>query len=225
MVSRRTVLKTMAASLSASTMPTASAGRTASRSKIRIGQFGTTHAHASKLSVYRASEDYEVVGLVEPDAKRREAAEQNAVFKGLPWMTAEQLLNQPGLQAVLVETDVCDLLSNAEPCVQAGMHVHIDKPAGESHPTLEDTEVFNEGYKVDNFVDRLALDVEWNAKDGNLDRDLSAYRALYDAALIDVAVIITRTGVLSSEAKRMSRLVTMPSTRPVASTTGKPVML
>ncbi|WP_285031916.1 BglII/BstYI family type II restriction endonuclease [Mycolicibacterium sp. lyk4-40-TYG-92] len=67
------------------------------------------------------------------------------------------------------------------------------KPAGEVHPTLEDTEVFNEGYKVDNFVDRLALDVEWNAKDGNLDRDLSAYRALYDAALIDVAVIITRT--------------------------------
>lgn len=67
------------------------------------------------------------------------------------------------------------------------------KPAGELHPTLEDTEVFNEGYKVDNFVDRLALDVEWNAKDGNLDRDLSAYRALYDAALIDVAVIITRT--------------------------------
>ncbi|BBX85913.1 BglII/BstYI family type II restriction endonuclease [Mycolicibacterium aubagnense] len=67
------------------------------------------------------------------------------------------------------------------------------KPAGEAHPTLEDTEVFNEGYKVDNFVDRLALDVEWNAKDGNLDRDLSAYRALYDAALIDVAVIITRT--------------------------------
>ncbi|MDH6243278.1 BglII/BstYI family type II restriction endonuclease [Mycobacterium sp. OTB74] len=67
------------------------------------------------------------------------------------------------------------------------------KPAGETHPSVDETEVFNEGYKVDNFVDRLALDVEWNAKDGNLDRDLSAYRALYDAALIDVAVMITRT--------------------------------
>ncbi|MUL64157.1 restriction endonuclease [Mycobacterium sp. CBMA 234] len=67
------------------------------------------------------------------------------------------------------------------------------KTAGETLPTLDETEVFNEGYKVDNFVDRVALDVEWNAKDGNLDRDLSAYRALYDAALIDVAVIITRT--------------------------------
>ena len=132
MVSRRTILKTMAASLSAGTMPTASAGRTTSRSKIRIGQIGTTHAHAAKLSVYRASQDYDVVGLVEPDAKRREVAEQTAVFRELPWMTVEQLLNQPGLQAVLIETDICDLLSNAEQCVRAGMHVHIDKPAGES---------------------------------------------------------------------------------------------
>lgn len=67
------------------------------------------------------------------------------------------------------------------------------RPAGETSPELAETEVFNEGYKVDNFVDRIALDVEWNAKDGNLDRDLSAYRALYDSALIDVAVMVTRT--------------------------------
>lgn len=55
------------------------------------------------------------------------------------------------------------------------------------------TETRNEGYKVDNFRDRVALDVEWNAKDGNLDRDIGAYRSLYDAALIDVGVLITRT--------------------------------
>ena len=55
------------------------------------------------------------------------------------------------------------------------------------------TETRNEGYKVDNFRDRVALDMEWNAKDGNLDRDIGAYRSLYDAALIDVGVLITRT--------------------------------
>jgi hypothetical protein len=55
------------------------------------------------------------------------------------------------------------------------------------------TEVRSEGYKVDNFRGRVALDVEWNAKDGNLDRDLAAYRSLYDLALIDAAVLITRT--------------------------------
>lgn len=104
--------------------------------RIKIGQIGTTHAHASKLAVYRQSPDYEVVGLVEPDAERRKAAESQAAFRDLNWMTAEQLLNVPGLQAVLVETDVRDLLNTAETCVAAGKHVHIDKPAGESLPHL-----------------------------------------------------------------------------------------
>ena len=54
-------------------------------------------------------------------------------------------------------------------------------------------EVFNEGYKVDNVKDRVALDVEWHAKDGNLDRDVSAYRALYEAGIIDGGVVVTRS--------------------------------
>jgi hypothetical protein len=48
------------------------------------------------------------------------------------------------------------------------------------------------GHKVDNVRGRVALDVEWNAKDGNLDRDLSNFRALHDAAVIDAGIIITR---------------------------------
>ena len=67
------------------------------------------------------------------------------------------------------------------------------RPAGETQPRKIETEVINEGYKVDNVKSRVALDVEWNAKDGNLDRDISAYRSLYDAGIIDVAVLITRT--------------------------------
>jgi hypothetical protein len=67
------------------------------------------------------------------------------------------------------------------------------KPAGETEPDITRTQVFNEGYKVDNVKGRIALDVEWNAKDGNLDRDISAYRALYEGAIITAAVIITRS--------------------------------
>lgn len=66
-------------------------------------------------------------------------------------------------------------------------------PAGERKALVVPTEVFNEGYKVDNVKHRVALDVEWNAKDGNLDRDLGAYRALYDSGIIDAAAIVTRT--------------------------------
>ncbi len=101
---------------------------------IRIGQIGVGHAHASKLSVYRASPDYEVVGIVEPDPQLRERAQSQAVYRDLPWMTREQLLNVPGLQAVLVEAQVRDLLNTAETCIAAGKHVHLDKPAGESLP-------------------------------------------------------------------------------------------
>lgn len=52
--------------------------------------------------------------------------------------------------------------------------------------------VEQEGYLVDNFKGRMALDVEWNAKDGNLDRDLSAYRAWHEAGVISAAVLITQ---------------------------------
>ena len=52
--------------------------------------------------------------------------------------------------------------------------------------------VYQEGYLVDNFKGRVALDVEWNAKDGNLDRDLSAYRAWHEAGVIVGAVLITQ---------------------------------
>lgn len=104
----------------------------AEKPRIRIGQIGVGHAHASKLSVYRNSPDYEVVGIVEPHDELRKHAESQELYRDLPWMTQEQLLNVSGLQAVLVETRVKDLLDTAETCVAAGKHIHLDKPAGES---------------------------------------------------------------------------------------------
>ena len=52
--------------------------------------------------------------------------------------------------------------------------------------------IYQTGYLVDNFKNRIVLDVEWNAKDGNLDRDLAAYRSWYDAGVISAGVIITK---------------------------------
>jgi len=100
--------------------------------RIKIGQIGVGHAHATKLEVYRKSDDYEVVGVVEPDDRLWEQAASKDAYRDLPRMTREQLFNTPGLQAVLVETRVRELLDQAEACVAAGLHVHLDKPAGES---------------------------------------------------------------------------------------------
>jgi predicted dehydrogenase len=105
--------------------------------RIKIGQIGVGHAHATKLEAYRRSADYEVVGIVEPDPQLRERAGGQPAFAGLPWLSEEQLLSTPGLAAMLVETRVRDLLATAERCVAAGKHVHLDKPAGESLPQYQ----------------------------------------------------------------------------------------
>jgi predicted dehydrogenase len=135
---RRQVLKQIAGASALSLLPRLSSAAVqdsrAPRNRIKIGQIGVGHAHAGKLAVYRQSADYEVVGIVDPDAELRKRAEAQEAFRDLPWMTQEQLLNVPGLQAVLVETRVRDLLSVAEVCIAAGKHIHLDKPAGESLP-------------------------------------------------------------------------------------------
>jgi len=102
--------------------------------RIRYGQIGVGHAHASKFGVYRASEDYEIVGVAEPDPELRKRAAASSTYRDVKWMTQEELLNAPGLQVVGVETRVENLLDTAETCIAAGKHIHLDKPAGESLP-------------------------------------------------------------------------------------------
>ena len=98
---------------------------------IKIGQIGVQHAHATKLAVYRASPDYEVVGIVEPDDNAWASAQRQSAFRDIPRMTEQQLLEISELEAVLVETPVRNLLSVAERCLKSGKHVHLDKPAGD----------------------------------------------------------------------------------------------
>ena len=107
------------------------------KKKIRVAQVGVGHAHATKLAVYRKSEDYEVVGIHEPDPGLKKQAERQAPFRDLPWLTEEQILNDSSVDAVLVETRVSDSLAVAEKCVQADKHIHLDKPAGESFPLFD----------------------------------------------------------------------------------------
>src|SRR5262245_20927736 len=93
--SRRDLLK-MAAAAAVSAGALRADGPT--KSRIKIGQIGVGHGHANKLAVYRRSPDYEVVGVVEPDEALRRRAENADPYRGLPWLTRDQLLNLTGLQ-------------------------------------------------------------------------------------------------------------------------------
>ena len=127
----------LAASLGLASAIDAQAGerqKNTKKNRVKVGQIGTAHAHAAgKMSTLRKlSEDYEVVGVVEPDPKRRQAMQNHPAYRDLKWMSEEQLLNVEGLRAVAVETAVRDLVPTAARCVAAGMHLHLDKPAGDS---------------------------------------------------------------------------------------------
>jgi predicted dehydrogenase len=105
---------------------------------IKIGQIGVGHPHAKgQMRAHRGLADFEIVGVVEPDAQLRAAAQQDPDYAGLRWMTEEQLLNTPSLQGVLVETEIENLLDTAERCIAADKHIHLDKPAGTSLPQFE----------------------------------------------------------------------------------------
>jgi len=105
-----------------------------SHEKVRIGQIGTKHGHAEgKLrTILNYPELFEFVGLVEPDEERKNAIQDKGIYREVKWMSEEQLLNTPDLKAVAVETDVHNLVPTAHRCVNAGMHLHLDKPAGPS---------------------------------------------------------------------------------------------
>ena len=132
-VDRRNFLTTAgaaAASLSLASADSRAAAK--SKEKIKIGQIGTGHAHAAGVfsQLRQVTDDFEVVGIVENDPKRRTTL--GDAYQGVRLISEEQLLNIPGLQAVVVETEVQDLLPTAERCIAAGMNIHLDKPAGES---------------------------------------------------------------------------------------------
>lgn len=102
--------------------------------KIKIGQIGVCHEHASKItSLKKLPEVFEIVGIVDDrnSTAARFAGDNLKPYEGIKWMTEEELFNTPGIEAVMVETANTDLVSNAMRCMDQNLAIHMDKPGGE----------------------------------------------------------------------------------------------
>lgn len=66
------------------------------------------------------------------------------------------------------------------------------RPVGEKSKEHRISKSLYEGHQIDNVKGRVGLDVEWNPKDGNLDRDFSNFRSLYDAGVLDLGILVVR---------------------------------
>jgi predicted dehydrogenase len=103
--------------------------------KIRIGLLGAGHGHAGgKLRVLSASSAFELVGVAEANPEVRERCQKAEPFATARWVSEDELLEDGSVAAVAVEGRVQDSLALARRALEAGKHVHLDKPAGASLP-------------------------------------------------------------------------------------------
>lgn len=101
----------------------------------KVGVLGVAHAHAAgKVAALRALPTlFEIVGVAEPETPRQEAARRAAAYQGLAWRTEAELLDDPMVRGVAVETTLAASTGTALRAIQAGKHVHLDKPGGADH--------------------------------------------------------------------------------------------
>lgn len=101
--------------------------------KMRIAQVGFgEHTHAPQIfgSLLKQKDIFEVVGYVLPEGEGERFRENEEKYTDLPRLTLEQVLEDPTIEAVTVETDEIHLTKYATMALKAGKHVHMEKPGG-----------------------------------------------------------------------------------------------
>ena len=100
------------------------AARTPARA-VRIGFLGASHSHGGgKIRVAAESPDYEIAGLWDDDAAVRSKYEADGIRIADP----DQLLNDSTIEAIAVEGPVRDHARDGLRVVEAGKHLHLEKP-------------------------------------------------------------------------------------------------
>ena len=104
------------------------------KKKLRVGHIGTKHDHSADIvkCLDKFPDTFEIVGIVEDDPEWRAGIEKNEVYKNHRFLTGEQLFNA-GCDFIICEGFEYDLPYLALKCVENGIPVHIDKPAGRDY--------------------------------------------------------------------------------------------
>lgn len=98
--------------------------------KVRAAFLGASHSHAyDKVRLVRGHPRYELAGIWEPDAQVRAGLSK---LGPLPFKEKSEILGDPGVQAIFVESGVAQHAGLALEAVSAGKHVHIEKPPSDS---------------------------------------------------------------------------------------------
>lgn len=126
---------------------------------IKIGQIGIGHNHgeAKMIAVKKFPELFEVVGFAEENEEWLEKRGNLECYQDLKRYSVDELIEK--CDALLIETDVWNLTEIAQKCIDAGKHVHIDKPGS---GTLEEFGKMLNSAKKKNLIVQLAYMYRYN---------------------------------------------------------------
>ncbi|MBQ8815464.1 MAG: Gfo/Idh/MocA family oxidoreductase [Lachnospiraceae bacterium] len=99
--------------------------------KIKIAQIGVSkHSHGRQIfdSLKKQEDIFEIVGYALPENEREKFPKQVSCFDGCREMTVEEILNDPEIRAVTIETEEIYLTKYAILAAKHGKHVHMEKP-------------------------------------------------------------------------------------------------
>ena len=92
---------------------------------IRIALLGGVHSHGlGKAQVLLNNPSFQLVGIHEPDP----AILAKFTRLGIASKSKEEILSDPSIRAVAVESHVRDHQAMAIEALEAGKHTHVDKP-------------------------------------------------------------------------------------------------
>ena len=101
--------------------------------KVKIAQIGTsTNSHGNDIfNALRKNNDvFEIVGYVLPENEREKFPERMADFEGYKELTLDEILTNPEIEAVTVETEEIYLSRYAIKAAEHKKHIHMEKPGG-----------------------------------------------------------------------------------------------
>ncbi len=101
--------------------------------KIKIAQIGmSVYGHGKQIweSITKQKDIFEVVGYALPENEEEKFPQQVKAFEGYRRMTVEELLANPDIKAVAVETEEIYITKYALMVAEAGKHLHMEKPGG-----------------------------------------------------------------------------------------------
>lgn len=109
--------------------------------KIRIAQIGTSvNSHGSDVwcRLLKNSDVFEVVGYAFPENEREKFPQRASFFDGYREMTVDEILSDPEIDAVAVETEEIYLTKYALMVARAGKHLHMEKPGSQDLSSFEE---------------------------------------------------------------------------------------